>query len=200
MVQQRMQALTERLQTVKPEDPLLAQQWNIIVNALREMVDLMQLSSDDHRWADMFVGELEEDASADETGFDVSECRHNEGSGGLTTMDVAWDKTFEPQSGLWLEGERLLFFWDRVSARYCMVPIVQVHFGKLDGQLVAEGSATMSVWEVDPDTGDWVDSGNNITVYDWCLKSGSAIAAGKKVIVAQLLQSRRFVVITAECP
>lgn len=199
MTQQRIDHLVGELKAVKPGDPVLAAQWNKIVDAIGQLVALMRASSDEKKWADVFIGELLEDAAADTEDFEVQELYHDENSGGLTTTNTIWDKTFEPQVGLWLEGERLAFFWDRSTARYMMWPGVQIHIGKMDAELAAGASAIMSVWEVDA-SGEYADSGKDIAVFDWLLKAGSVIAAGKKVIAVQFLQSRRFIVIAAECP
>jgi hypothetical protein len=196
---QRLDFLIGQLQVVKPDDPVLATQWNLVVETLEEVKSLLQRSTDEHRGSDLTLGELQEDAEADDTGFEVLELQHNRTSGGLMLRDVTHLKTFEPQLGLWLEGERLPFLWDRAEATYGILPMVQVHFGKMDGELASESSATMSVWHVNA-SGQWADTGKDITVYDWLLKAGSVIAQGKKVVAVQFLQSRRFIVVAAECP
>lgn len=67
-------------------------------------------------------------------------------------------------------------------------------WGKLDTTLSAGSSATMSVWESDGVT--QTDTGDNVTVYDMVLGSGS-IAAGKRVATA--VMNGFNVVIAAEC-
>lgn len=67
--------------------------------------------------------------------------------------------------------------------------------GKLDDELVFEGSATVSLWHHDGSAE--VDSGDNITAYDWLLASGQSIAAGEKVVLAFI--SGRWYVIATEC-
>jgi hypothetical protein len=67
--------------------------------------------------------------------------------------------------------------------------------GKLDGALVYQGSAIMSVWawtgSADADTGE------NVAVFDWLLASGQSIAAGKNVVAAFV--GGRLRVIGAQC-
>ncbi|MFZ5829827.1 MAG: hypothetical protein ACOY3P_07055 [Planctomycetota bacterium] len=68
--------------------------------------------------------------------------------------------------------------------------------GKLDGALSVGGSATMSVWAWNGS--NFADSGDNVTVYDWLLKSGAtAISSGKKVVAAKI--GDVYVVTDAEC-
>jgi hypothetical protein len=65
--------------------------------------------------------------------------------------------------------------------------------GVLDGSLAQGGSATMSVWVGGGDTGV------NVTVNDWLLKSGAAaIAAGKHVIAGYI--DGTLYAIDWECP
>jgi hypothetical protein len=74
-----------------------------------------------------------------------------------------------------------------------------VMFGKLDGALSQGDSATMSIWGFDPSDGSFADTTENITVYDWLMKSGSAdIASGKKLVVLKF--GDVGVVLEAECP
>ena len=69
--------------------------------------------------------------------------------------------------------------------------------GKLDGSLSQGGSATLSIWSGVP--GSEADSGYNVIVHDWVMKSGAtAIASGKKC-VAQLIGGSWYVT-QAECP
>lgn len=69
--------------------------------------------------------------------------------------------------------------------------------GKLDGQLAKDGSATMSVWRFDGSSE--TDTGENITVYDWMLKTGQTVASGKKVVAEFFMDSGRWYVVAAEC-
>jgi hypothetical protein len=171
----------------------------MMVSVLKELLQLSRMSADQGPYAEVFLGELQEDAAADTTEFEVQELIHDADSGGLKTINITRQDTFEPQVGRWLEDERLPFFYDRSSGKYCMFPGVQVLFGKMDEDIGAGEAKTMSVWRVNA-SGDWNDSGKDITVYDWLLKAGSVIESGKKVIVAQFMQSRRFIIIAAECP
>lgn len=67
--------------------------------------------------------------------------------------------------------------------------------GKLDGDLAAGGSATMSVWE----GATLADSGRNVTVNDWFLTTGKKAASGAKV--AAFWKSGKWYVDTATpCP
>ena len=74
-------------------------------------------------------------------------------------------------------------------------PIVR---GKLDGSLSQGGSATLSIWYYNGSAE--ADSGEDLTVYDGLLKSGSSIASGKKVIAMLDQASGRYYVTSAECP
>jgi hypothetical protein len=67
--------------------------------------------------------------------------------------------------------------------------------GKLDAELTAGGSATMSIWT--GAGGSESDSTENVTVYDWLLGSGQTVASGKKVVVAYI--NGVPYVIAAEC-
>ena len=70
--------------------------------------------------------------------------------------------------------------------------------GKLDGSLSVGGSATVSVWYYNGSAE--ADTGNNVTGYDWLMKSGStAIASGKKVTLHYDHLSHRWYVSSAEC-
>ncbi len=69
----------------------------------------------------------------------------------------------------------------------------RIHFGKLDGDLNAASSATMSIWANDP----LADTTENITVYDWFLGAGETLDTGKKVKVE--FYSNKWYVTTAEC-
>jgi hypothetical protein len=68
-------------------------------------------------------------------------------------------------------------------------------FGKLDGDLFANSSATMSIWEGAP----LADSSRNITVYDWFLPSGKKLASGAKV-AAFWASGKWYVDTTDTCP
>ena len=72
------------------------------------------------------------------------------------------------------------------------------HWAKLDGTLSAGGSATASIWNWNGSA--LVDSGNNVTVYDWLLGTGETIASGKKIKIDLHLESQRWYVTSAECP
>jgi hypothetical protein len=67
--------------------------------------------------------------------------------------------------------------------------------GKLDGDLAAGSSATMSIWEGNTLT----DSGRNITVYDWFLPTGKKLASGAKV-AAFWASGKWYVDTTDTCP
>jgi hypothetical protein len=89
--------------------------------------------------------------------------------------------------------------WARFRGMYEGVPSFEflaggggVVRGVLDGGLSMGGSATMSVWAYDGS--DETDTGDNITVYDWLLTSGS-IASGVRVIAAYDEASGRYYVI-----
>jgi hypothetical protein len=68
--------------------------------------------------------------------------------------------------------------------------------GKLDGAQSYQGSAVMSVWAWDGSAE--ADTGENVTVYDWHLKTAQSIAAGTQVTAA--LVGGRWYVIAAQCP
>ena len=67
--------------------------------------------------------------------------------------------------------------------------------GKLDGDLAAGSSATMSIWEGNT----LADSGRNITVYDWFLPSEKKLASGAKV-AAFWASGKWYVDTTDTCP
>jgi hypothetical protein len=67
--------------------------------------------------------------------------------------------------------------------------------GKLDGSQSYQGSAVMSVWAWNGSAE--ADTGENMTVYDWHLKTGQTIAAGTQVTAA--LVGGRWYVIAAQC-
>ena len=67
--------------------------------------------------------------------------------------------------------------------------------GKLDADLTAGSSATMSIWE----GSTLADSGRNVTVYDWFLPTGKKIASGARV--AAVWNSGKWYVDTTDtCP
>ena len=69
--------------------------------------------------------------------------------------------------------------------------------GKLDEALEQGGSATVSIWS--GEGGSEVDTGINITAFDWLMKSGADdIAAGKKVLI-RWINGVPYVT-EAECP
>lgn len=71
--------------------------------------------------------------------------------------------------------------------------------GKLEGALSVGGSATVGVWAWNGST--YADSGMNITAHDWLMKAGaSAIASGKKCIIAWFPDSGRWIFQELECP
>lgn len=75
------------------------------------------------------------------------------------------------------------------------VPTYPKLFGKLDGDLAAGSSATMSIWE----GSTLADSGRNITVHDWFLPSGKKLKSGAKV--AAVWNSGKWYVDTTDtCP
>ena len=55
----------------------------------------------------------------------------------------------------------------------------------------------MSVWRYNGSAE--ADTNENITVYDWMLKTGQTIASGKKVVAEFFLDSGRWYVTAAEC-
>jgi hypothetical protein len=71
--------------------------------------------------------------------------------------------------------------------------------GKLNGPLLQGSTAQMTVWFFNSQSGEESAGSGVITVYDWLLKTGQSIAAGKKVAVAFDLASGRYYVMSAEC-
>lgn len=67
--------------------------------------------------------------------------------------------------------------------------------GVLDGAMAYGGSAVVSIWTYSG-LGD-IDTGENITAYDWLLLTGQTISAGKKVVIAFV--GYRWRVIAAQC-
>jgi hypothetical protein len=195
---QSLNAITREIDKVKPGDPVLAEQWNRVATAIKQLVSTLALQTSDHRRSEIFVGELQGNVEADDTDKAANLMSLDVDNGSWEDLGVEYDSVYEPQGGCWLEGERLPLLHERSSGKLHILPMVQVLYGKLDNELTEEGSATMSVWEVDG-SGDYVDTGSDVTVWDWCLSTGQTIAEGKKVIAAQFLQSRRFIVVAAEC-
>ena len=77
---------------------------------------------------------------------------------------------------------------------------IQIRFtlrGKLSGELVKDGSATMRVWRYNG-TAEAATS-EDVTVYDWMLAEGQSIASGKKVAASYDLPSGRYYITSAEC-
>jgi hypothetical protein len=58
----------------------------------------------------------------------------------------------------------------------------RVHWGKLDGALAYNGSATCSIWEDDP----LADSGRNVTVYAPPLLASGSLASGSWVKIERI--------------
>jgi hypothetical protein len=67
--------------------------------------------------------------------------------------------------------------------------------GKLDGSQSYQGSAVMSVWAWNGSAE--ADTGEDVTVFDWHLKTGQTIAAGTQVTAA--LVGGRWYVIASQC-
>jgi len=70
----------------------------------------------------------------------------------------------------------------------------EVAFGKLDEELVKDGTATLSVWTESP----LADSGDNIEVKDWLLSTGDSLASSTKCVAVKYFGT--WYVIAAECP
>ena len=87
---------------------------------------------------------------------------------------------------------------DKIASVSLDFPLVEF-VGYLDGSLSQGGSATVSLWTSGasaPATG--VDTGWNVTAYDFLMKSGAtAIASGKKVLVRYI--GNAWYVVEAEC-
>ena len=73
-----------------------------------------------------------------------------------------------------------------------------VWVGKLEGTLSPEGSATVSLWWPNDETGTMEDSGKDITAWDWLLASGTTLATGSKVIVRLDPQYGKWWIINGE--
>jgi len=72
-----------------------------------------------------------------------------------------------------------------------------IGIGKLNGALAHDASVEMSVWTAEG--GSFSDTGDDIRVYDWLMKTDAEdIASGKKVVYAMIGDTA--VVIEAECP
>ena len=99
---------------------------------------------------------------------------------------------------LWVERNRVVP-GGRIGRRGLPAGASQVWIGKLDEQLVYEGSATVSVWTADDLTGSVVftDSTVNVEAYDWLLSSGQTIESGIKVVLGFV---GVWIVIGAQCP
>jgi len=69
-----------------------------------------------------------------------------------------------------------------------------IAFGKLDGELARDSSATMSVWA----GSTLADTGDNITVNDWLLSTGDSLATATKCVAVKY--HTKWYVIAAECP
>ncbi len=105
-------------------------------------------------------------------------------------------------TGLLLGGEggvQVLWKEEGTGSKWAVVrlgsPAYPKLFGKLDADLTAGSSATMSIWE----GSTLADSGRNITVHDWFLPTGKKLKSGAKV--AAVWNSGKWYVDTTDtCP
>ena len=75
-------------------------------------------------------------------------------------------------------------------------PPPAICIGKLDGPLAQGSSAKVSKWTCAG--GSFSDTGDNVTAYDWLMKSGAtAIVSGKKVVYVMIGDT--IVILEAEC-
>lgn len=91
---------------------------------------------------------------------------------------------------------RVLAVLNRQSGRWEVVqgpPCFMACWGVLDEQLLAGGSATVSLWWGEG------DSALNVTAYDWLLKTGTSLAAQTKVKVEFFPQDDKWWVTAAAC-
>lgn len=74
----------------------------------------------------------------------------------------------------------------------------RMHRGILDGDLVYQGSAVMSIWKYNGTTE--ADTTVNVTVYDWHLMTGQYVLAGKQGTAWFDVPSGRWYFLGAQCP
>lgn len=63
--------------------------------------------------------------------------------------------------------------------------------GKLDADCAAGGSATLSIWDGDADTGD------DEEVTNWF---SSTVTSGTKVMAAWIARAQKWYIVSADCP
>jgi len=195
------QAPLPNLKPVKPGDPISAKHYNAMVEAINRLSRIVtgpDMSYDSR----LIFAELAEDLDENERNAELNKLAYDETiSAGTDAVDVSGStqgRTADVHEGVWLDGERHLWFWWRAIGRWIPIPGMQLHIGKMAATLSQGGSALMDIWDVN-DAGAWVDSGLSVTVYDWCLAAGQTIETGKKVIAFQHRQTRRWIVLAAEC-
>ncbi|MGB0889601.1 MAG: hypothetical protein ACPGWS_04895 [Solirubrobacterales bacterium] len=88
----------------------------------------------------------------------------------------------------------------RKGRRWWILPRRRIVIAKLTAVLNQGSSAAANVWQRNSADTAWEVSAEpeSITVHDWMLGAGESISSGKKV-VAELLPSGHWVVISAEC-
>jgi hypothetical protein len=96
-------------------------------------------------------------------------------------------------------------YWGLVIGDYDSYPVVLAQGdrrhkikGKMDNALTPGASATMSVWEVV--SGTEVDTGEDVTVYDWVLSTGQTVALGANAYAYWDVKSGRWYLDGAKCP
>jgi hypothetical protein len=111
----------------------------------------------------------------------------------FTTSGESLSYVMDHLESVWLAGSRAVALWLPGAGQRVLLPGTQWHLGKLDGPLSAGSSATVSLWGTSG--GAHVDSGIDVTAYDWLLGAGESLAAATTVVVLQHAQSRRWYVV-----
>mgnify|MGYP007100061961 CR=1 FL=1 len=126
---------------------------------------------------------------------------YGDAQGMVTEMMNRPDEPMDQPAPDWISGqqrraaERLM---PPDMGRATLVDHPRELLGKLDDELTADGTATVSIWRW---TGSaFADTGVDIEdVADWLIGGASSISAGKRVIIRWFPDSGLWVVVAAEC-
>lgn len=186
---------------VQPGQPVRAEHFMALRQAVHELASALHGS--DRQEARLVFGKLNEDLEKYQRDKGIDRVQYDRSASAGSdpvydsTKDTIWAADVQNQT--WLEGEHHWFA--HLPSSNTLIPILglQLYIGKLDGSLSQGSSATMSIWKRNSGDTDWEDSTKDITVYDWMLASGESIAADKKCVAVGHLQSRKALVIAAQC-
>ncbi len=143
--------------------------------------------------------DLDEDIEADETDKTGSAVRYDTGSNIWEDTGRNETRITDSRSSVHLTGERHAALWMPETGRFVIWPGVQWHLVKLKAELTNGSTAAARIWHVAA-SGSEADTGIEITVRDWMLKSSETVAIGKKGVAIQHAESLLWYLISAECP